>query len=56
MWTDLFLLNREPLLYEIDIIMEHLAEYRQAISNGDSEAMRRMLRDGKLKKAANTHK
>ena len=28
MWTELFLLNREPLVQEIDEIIKHLTDYR----------------------------
>ena len=50
MWTPLFLMNREPLLFEIDYIMARLAEYRKAIAENDSETLRKLLRDGRILK------
>ncbi len=50
MWTELFLENREPLLYELDHIIGSLAEYRTAIANEDAETLRSLLRDGRIAK------
>ena len=50
MWTELFLENKEPLLFEIDTIIKSLSEYRDAISNDDSETLRSLLRDGRIAK------
>ncbi len=50
MWTDLFLMNKEPLLYELDTIIAHLCEYRDAMRADDSEALRALLRDGRIRK------
>ena len=50
MWTDLFLENKEPLLFEIDCIISSLSEYRSAIEKGDSEGLRSLLRDGRIAK------
>ena len=50
MWTELFLMNRPALLYEIDTIMAALAEYRDALADGDGERMRSLLRDGRILK------
>ena len=50
MWTELFLMNRPALLYEIDTIMAALAEYRDALADGDAERMRSLLRDGRILK------
>lgn len=51
MWTELFLENPENLTREIDTLMEHLKEYRDAISSGDADTLRALLRDGREKKA-----
>ena len=51
MWTELFLENPENLTYEIDTLMENLQKYRDAISSRDAETLRRLLRDGREKKA-----
>lgn len=50
MWTELFLMNRPALLYEIDTIIAALAEYRDALADGDAERMRSLLRDGRILK------
>lgn len=50
MWTELFFENREPLLSEIDGIISSLAEYRDALADGDREKMMSILRDGRLAK------
>ena len=50
MWTPLFLMNKEPLLFEIDYIIGRLSEYRNAIEKGDSDTLRRLLRDGRILK------
>ena len=50
MWTDLFLENREPLLFEIDHIIKSLSEYRDAIAQGDGETLCSLLRDGRVAK------
>ena len=50
MWTEVFLMNRPALLYEIDTIMAALAEYRDALADGDAERMRSLLRDGRILK------
>lgn len=46
MWTELFLLNQEPLCREIDCIIENLTLYRNAIQTGDEQTLRRILREG----------
>ena len=50
MWSELFIENREPLLFEIDSLIESLTEYRNAISDGDSERLTSLLRDGRVAK------
>lgn len=50
MWTDLFLLNREALIKEIDTLAEHLEQYRSAIADNDGERLRCLLRDGRILK------
>lgn len=48
MWTELFLLNQESLVQEIDEIIRHLTEYRESIATGDAEQLRALLRDGRM--------
>lgn len=52
MWTSLFLLNKKPLLFEIDTLIQNLQQYRDAIAANDADALRETLREGrKLKEA-----
>ena len=50
MWSELFLENKEPLLFEIDSIINALGEYRDAIEKNDKEKLTELLRDGRLAK------
>lgn len=50
MWTELFLLNREPLLGELDALIGHLNEYRDALQSADAERMSALLREGTERK------
>ena len=50
MWSELFLENKEPLLFEIDSIIGSLCEYRDAIQNNDAEKLTALLRDGRIAK------
>lgn len=50
MWTELFLRNAEPLVQEIDEIIRHLAEYRDAIAGGEEERLCTLLREGRERK------
>jgi prephenate dehydrogenase len=50
MWTELFLENKEPLLFEIDHIIASLSEYRDAIASDDADTLRGLLRDGRIAK------
>ncbi len=50
MWTELFFENAEPLIYELDTIINSLEEYKDALEHGDKEKMLRLLRDGRIAK------
>lgn len=50
MWTELFLENRENLLFELDTYIESLTEYRDALANQDEDTLYRLLDDGKKRK------
>ena len=52
MWTELFLDDADFLEKELDILIGHLTEYRDAIRAGDGERLRALLKDGREKKAA----
>ena len=55
MWTELFLDNREHLLGELDLLINSLHEYRDAIASGDADTLCSLLRDGRIAKE-NTEK
>ena len=44
MWSELFLLNKDELLSQIDLFSGKLEELRSAIESGDTEALRKMMR------------
>jgi len=50
MWTELFLENKEPLLFELDTIINSLTEYRNAIAEDNKDELRSLLKDGRLAK------
>lgn len=50
MWTELFVGNSKPLVREIDEIIKHLTEYRNAIAAEDKEELRSLLKDGSDRK------
>ena len=50
MWTELFMENKEPLVYELEHIINSLNEYKLAIENDDHDTLRHLLRDGRIAK------
>ena len=50
MWAELFLDNRDKLSREIDCLIGHLQEYRDAMSREDEPALIRLLLEGKNRK------
>ena len=50
MWSELFLENSDPLLYELDVLIDSLSEYRRAIAEQDLDTLRDLLRDGRIAK------
>lgn len=50
MWTELFLENKEALLNELDLLINSLREYREAIVHDDADTLRALLRDGRIAK------
>lgn len=50
MWTELFLENRDNLLNELDLMIQSLYEYRDAIAVGDADTLCTLLRDGRVAK------
>ena len=47
MWAELFIENRDPLLFEVDTIINSLKEYREALANEDFATLRKLLDDGR---------
>lgn len=50
MWNELFMQNRENLLFELDGILSRLSEYRDALEAGDAARMRALLAAGLAQK------
>ena len=46
MWTELFMFNREMLLNELDALIMHLNEYRDALAQGNADHMCALLQEG----------
>lgn len=46
MWTELFLMNKAALSFEIETLIDHLTEYKTALDNKDSDALYCLLKDG----------
>ena len=44
MWSELFLMNREELLSQMDTFLDHFALLRRALAEGDVETMKQMMR------------
>ena len=47
MWTQLFLENRDNLIFEIDHLQEELAKYRKALVEEDFDGLRDLLDEGR---------
>ena len=48
LWSQLFLLNADDLCAEIDTLIEHLTDCREAVASGDRERVETVLREGRL--------
>ena len=56
MWAELFMDNKDALLYEIDTLLSSLSEYREALAAEDSDRLRKLLEDGrKIKEEVDGH-
>ena len=54
MWTTLFMMNKQPLLNEINHIIKSLEDYRDAISGDDNQKLHDLLKEGReLKEISN---
>ena len=47
MWAELFLENKENMLFELDTIIENLTAYKTAIQEENFPALRQLLEDGR---------
>lgn len=50
MWAELFLDNRENMLFELDTYLENLHAYRDAIEKNDMAQLTKLLEDGRKRK------
>ncbi len=50
MWTELFLDDADNLLFELDEVIGHLQEYRDALAAGDADRLRALLAEGRRAK------
>ena len=50
MWTELFIENKEPLLFELEYIIKSLTEYKTAIESNDADTLKALLREGRIAK------
>lgn len=46
MWMELFLLNRDMLVQELDIFLASLSQYRKALVDNDKDALHKLLSEG----------
>ena len=51
MWTELFLDDADYLTEQLEILIDHLNEYREALTAHDAEKLQALLKDGREKKA-----
>ncbi len=52
MWTQLFMENSENLITEIDLMIENLQKYSDALKANDAEEIKALLREGRMIKEA----
>jgi len=50
LWAELFLENRDHLLYELDLFLAALTQYRDALKNEDFDYLKTLLYDGRCLK------
>lgn len=52
MWTELFLENKDNLIFELEHIITALSQYKTALENNDADALKALLKDGSDRKIA----
>ena len=50
MWAELFIENKENILFELDYYIDSLTQYRQAINQNDMKRLVDLLDEGKMRK------
>ncbi len=50
MWAELFMENRDNLIFEIDTLINGLEQYKNALKSEDAQALKALLRDGSERK------
>ena len=50
MWSELFLSNKENVLYELDTYIKSLSKYKEAIEQDDADALITLLDEGRIRK------
>ena len=53
MWADLFMQNKENLLFELDTLINNLNKYSEALKKTDEDEMRRLIAEGRELKEEN---
>ena len=51
MWTELFLDDADYLTEQLEVLIDHLNEYREALAARDAKRLQALLKDGREKKA-----
>ena len=51
MWSELFLLNRDALLRQMDCFAEEFERFRRMLADGDTEGMREAMRRSTARRA-----
>ncbi len=53
MWAELFLKNKEPLLFELDLFIDNMLKYKKALEEDDKNCLVDLLEEGRqLKKSS----
>jgi prephenate dehydrogenase len=55
MWSQLFFENRDALLCELDILLNSLSAYRDALVADDRDRMKALLAEGRIRKEQMDH-
>ena len=48
MWTELFLDNRDNLIFELDTFINELEKYKQALQEQDADRLKALLAEGRI--------